>query len=111
MYCICCKNNNVKPTNSHTFGNKSEMDILWSNPNQEMINNGIISIINAGYGSKHDGDKFILAICDECIEENLKDNTLLYYGNYMYNGESFIQEEINRSKKEYNRRKNLDNLV
>ena len=45
-----------------------------------MIDNGIIHIIDAGYGSVHDSDQFVIAICDDCIKENLEDATLLYYG-------------------------------
>jgi hypothetical protein len=110
MYCISCKKNNVKPADS------PEEDILWKkcdnrNINNEMVNDGIIHIIDAGYGSKHDGDQFIIAICDDCIKENLEDATLLYFNNYMYSKEEFIQEEKEKSKLKYRRRKNLDDLV
>ena len=129
MYCICCKKNNVVPE-IHSYTKKSmigaedkltEEDILWknskrpdgslSNVNNEMIDNGIIHIIDAGYGSVHDGDQLVIAICDDCIKENLEDATLLYYGNYMYTRESFIEEEREKSKQKYRRRKNLDKLV
>jgi len=97
MYCICCKKNNVIPetfsyTKESMRGVKEkveEEDILWKdskrpdgslvNVNNEMIDNGIIHIIDAGYGSTHDGDQFVIAICDDCIKENLEDSTLLYY--------------------------------
>ncbi len=126
MYCICCKKNNVTPeklsyTKKSIIGMEEkveEEDILWKNSkrpdgsltsvNNEMVNNGIIHIIDAGYGSKHDGDQFIIAICDDCIKENLQDSTLLYYSNYMY-GEDC--EEVKKSKQKYRRRKNLDGLV
>ena len=134
MYCICCKKNNVVPENfSYTKESKKlaikvgmeediqEEDILWKdskrpdgslvNVNNEMIDNGIIHIIDAGYGSTHDGDQFVIAICDDCIKENLEDATLLYYGNYMYAREGFIEEEREKSKQKYRRRKNLDKLV
>lgn len=134
MYCICCKKNNVVPENfSYTKESKKlaikvgmeediqEEDILWKdskrpdgslvNVNNEMIDNGIIHIIDAGYGSVHDGDQFVIAICDDCIKENLEDATLLYYGNYMYAREGFIEEEREKSKQKYRRRKNLDKLV
>ncbi len=133
MYCICCKKNNVIPAPSPRFNtsvdkstvpvrtednSKNEEDILWKrerrkdgsfvNVNNEMIDNGIIHIIDAGYGSRHDGDQFIIAICDDCIKENLQDSTLLYYSNYMY-GEDC--EEVEKSKQKYRRKKNLDDLV
>ena len=128
MYCICCKKNNVIP-NTPSISSKiatedsppqHEEDILWKdskrkdgslvNVNNEMIDNGIIHIIDAGYGSKHDGDQLVIAICDDCIKENLKDATILYYGNYMYGGD-YANDEIEKSKKTYRRRKNLDNLT
>lgn len=34
-------------------------DSMWSG--------GIVETINAGYGSFHDMDSFIVAICDDCI--------------------------------------------
>jgi len=137
MYCICCKKNNVVPER-HVYNNVStedsphtlwdatsnpqnEEDILWKdskrhdgslvNINNEMIDNGIIHIIDAGYGSNHDGDQFIIAICDDCIKENLEDATLLYYGNYMYGRGGYVEEEREKSKQKYRRRKNLDGLV
>ncbi len=128
MYCICCKKNNVIP-NTPSISSKiatedsppqHEEDILWKNSkrkdgslvnvNNEMIDNGIIHIIDAGYGSKHDGDQLVIAICDDCIKENLKDATILYYGNYMYGGD-YANDEIEKSKKTYRRRKNLDSLT
>jgi hypothetical protein len=122
MYCICCKKNNVTPLEKGMIKNESsEEDLIWKkekrkdgslvNVNNEMINNGIIHIIDAGYGSTHDGDQIIIAICDDCIKENLEDGTLLYYGNYMYPNENFIVEDVDKSKQKYRRRNNLDNLV
>jgi hypothetical protein len=129
MYCICCKKNNVIPeTFSYTKESMrgveekvEEEDILWKdskrpdgslvNVNNEMIDNGIIHIIDAGYGSTHDGDQFVIAICDDCIKENLQDATILYWGNYMYGKEGFVYEEIEKSKQKYRRRKNLDDIV
>ena len=124
MYCICCKKNNVIPFDSRQSQKipadklETEEDILWKrgkrpdgslvNVNNEMIDNGIIHIIDAGYGSKHDGDQIILAICDDCIKQNLEDATLLYYDNYMgYD----INEKVEKSKQKYRRRKKLDDLV
>jgi len=133
MYCISCKKNNViaidfKYSKKTINGGgeyerkyDTEESIVWKkdrkpdgslvNINNEMIDNGIIHIIDAGYGSKHDGDQFILAICDDCIKTNLEEATILYYGNYMYKYEPFVEEDISKSKKKYNRRKNLDDLV
>lgn len=125
MYCICCKKNIIKPLSNLSGNLIDEESTLWSeeekkNPmtgdkyyytiNNQMVGNGIINIIDAGYGSKHDGDRLIVAICDDCICENLEDGTLLYYGNYMSSKSKIVSEEIEKSKKVYRRRKNLDNI-
>ena len=127
MYCICCKKNNIITSSYYDDNsqkvpiNSSEEDIIWKdskrpdgslvNVNNEMIDNGIIHVIDAGYGSIHDGDQFVIAICDDCIKENLEDATLLYYGNYMYAREGYVEEEREKSKQKYRRRKNLDNII
>ena len=123
MYCICCKKNNVFP-NLRDIDVKTEEDALWGKEKRnygeddtkiltidnKMIDDGIIQIINAGYGSKHDTDQFIIAICDDCITSNLEDGTLLYYDNYMVT-DQHVSDDIEKSKKIYRRRKNLDGLV
>ena len=125
MYCISCKKNKVSPT-VFPGDTKSEEDILWGkeereydleikrvvNINSQMIDDGIIETITAGYGSKYDTNEFIIAICDDCIKENLEDGTLLYYGNYMANSDDkYAVESRENSRKIYKRRKNLDGLI
>ena len=132
MYCICCKANKVKPMEiafpkNQADKDKSEEDFLWKNEKvvenedksyrshryrtieNEMVNDGVIEIINAGYGSKHDGDRILLAICDDCINENLADGTLLYFSNYMT--KIGVEGNVEKSKKLYQRRTRLDGLV
>ena len=128
MYCICCKEDTVLPYDIKYPDGKSkltESDHLWEKTHTEnthtkttynrsinnaMVDNGIIQIIDAGYGSTHDGDKLIIAICDKCIKENLENSNLLYYGNYMFDGKH-VEDDIEKSKKLYNRKKNLDILT
>ena len=119
MYCICCKKDNVKPIGP-SREDFSEEDILWKKEkrgddtltvNSEMIDNGIIHIIDAGYGSKHDGTQVVIAICDECIGKNLDDGTILFFDDYMFYDKEYIKESIDKSKQIYRRRKNLDNLT
>ena len=124
MYCICCNKNNVIPYDgsyklSPHHREVTEEDLLWKKDkttdgkyktiNHSMIEGGIIHIIDAGYGSTHDGDQIIIAICDDCIKDKVKDGTLLYFDNYM--GSSWVTKNVDESKKIYRRRKNLDKLV
>jgi len=120
MYCICCKQDKVTPYDplmDGQLGEKSEEDLLWREEikhgrtltiDNDMVNGGIIQRIHAGFGSAHDTDSFIIAICDNCIAENLEDATLLLFksGHYI-NPEKHVSD----SKKKYRRRKNLDGLV
>jgi hypothetical protein len=130
MYCICCKIDKLKPGRDDDM---SEEDYIWkvekkelkskeeqeyfgskvqiTNTNNRMWSDGIVHIIDAGYGSNHDTDKFVIAICDDCIKLNLEDGTLLYHGNYMYPDHPATKQEIDKSKQIYRRRKNLDDLV
>jgi len=119
MYCICCKNNNVSPISEQI----SEEELLWRREiikdgsiltiNNEMINNGIIHIVDGGFGSRNDGNRLIIAICDDCIDRNLNDGTILYFDNYMITNSSIseVTDLIDKSKQAYRRRKNLDNLT
>lgn len=109
MYCVCCG----KKLGLISYNQVDEIEQIWKDErsiNKQMVDNGIIQIIDAGYGSKHDGDQFIIAICDDCVYEKLKDHTVLYYNNYMY-GKDFAEKEIESSKKGYRRRRNLDDLL
>jgi hypothetical protein len=121
MYCICCKRDKITvydPIMDGQLGKyKTEEELLWKEEikngrsitiNNEMVNDGIIQTIDAGFGSIHDTDTFIIAICDDCITENLEDGTLLLFrsGDYM-NGDKHIE----KSKKIFRRRKNLDGLI
>ena len=126
MYCISCKKDKVIPYDTKygsTFSVKSEEELLWKNEiskkypftgqnstiNNEMVSDGIIHIIDASYGSKCDGDRFIIAICDDCIQSNLENGTLLFFsGGYDTKHE---QDNIEMSKKIFRRRKNLDGLI
>ena len=74
-----------------------------------MVNNGAIEIVNTGYGSSHDGDRILLAICDDCIKENLSDGTLLYFSNYIT--KIGVDDNVEKSKKLYQRSTRLDGLL
>jgi len=114
MYCICC-DKEVKPFND--INGENEDEHLWDEINSngtckpaienDMIDGGIIHIIDAPYGSDYDGDSFLLAICDDCIREKLNKASLLYYKcDYLHK-----DSPLELSKKKYRRRKRLDNLI
>lgn len=120
MYCICCKKDKITPYDPIMDGQlgkyKTEEELLWRDEvkngrpltiNNEMVNDGIIQTIDAGFGSIHDTDVFIIAICDECIKENLEDGTLLLFRS----GDLNPEKHVEKSKKIYRRRKNLDGLI
>lgn len=122
MYCICCKKDNITPLQHGE--EMSEEDYIWSvekrgkskeshtiNANNRMWDGGIVHIIDAGYSSNHDTDKYVIAICDDCITSNTEEGTLLHYGNYMSPDSPHTKEDIDKSKQIYRRRKNLDKLV
>ena len=124
MYCICCKGFKVEPISfapKDSLSELTEEELLWTEVDEdrggrkytstidnEMIAGGIIQIVTVGYGSNHDGDKFIIAICDYCIQSNLDDGTLL-----LFKSGSYVtpEEDLEKSKKIYKRRKRLDDLI
>ena len=124
MYCICCKGFKVEPMSfapKDSLSELTEEELLWTEVDEdrsgrkytstidnEMIDGGIIQIVTAGYGSNHDSDKFIIAICDDCIQSNLDDGTLL-----LFKSGSYVtpEEDLEKSKKIYKRRKRLDDLI
>ena len=124
MYCICCKGFKIEPMSfapKDPLSELTEEELLWTEVDEdrsgrkytstidnEMIDGGIIQIVTAGYGSNHDGDKFIIAICDDCIQSNLDDGTLL-----LFKSGSYVkpEEDLEKSKKIYKRRKRLDDLI
>lgn len=67
MNCIIC-DSEIKP-------------IEDSNDEKGMWLDGIVDKISANYGSKFDGDMFLIAVCDNCLES--KKEKIKYLGNYM----------------------------
>ncbi|MEK6829036.1 MAG: hypothetical protein AABY15_02835 [Nanoarchaeota archaeon] len=70
--CICC-DKKIKPIHAETT----------RFPQSGMYHGGTVDKISAGYGSNVDGDMFIIALCDECIERLKKESKIQYAGNYM----------------------------
>jgi hypothetical protein len=45
---------------------------------KNLNSDGIVDSIRAGHWSRHDGDTFIFALCDDCLD-NLKEKKTVYY--------------------------------
>lgn len=48
-----------------------------------MFDGGIVERISAGYGSRLDGEMYVIAICDDCIEEKHEEGKLSFIGDYI----------------------------
>lgn len=49
-------------------------------PESAMWNDGIVGRVDGGYGSRHDTCKFIISVCDDCIDKHYNE---CFIGNYM----------------------------
>lgn len=64
--------------------NKNRIDGFEGGEDWEgSFDGGIVDRIDAGYGSLLDGDMFLIAICDECINEKVLIGDIKYIGNYI----------------------------
>lgn len=95
--CICCDKKITLLHPEHLDG-KTEEDVVFNKSKRpvgrrdeeieidagsQMWNDGVVHKISAGYGSCHDGDEFIIAICDECIIKKKATGNIAYIDNYM----------------------------
>jgi len=71
--CICC--DKEIPKLDGMIGDK-DWEGMWGD--------GVVDKINANYGSCFDGDMYVIAICDKCIEIKKRTEVLKYVGNYMF---------------------------
>jgi hypothetical protein len=91
MKCICCGAviapfDTEKPEHEKVFD--YEHVINGRNHSLREANNlpwnGGVGIISAGYGSTHDGGRYVIGICDKCIAIKIADGTLAYIDNYLF---------------------------
>lgn len=129
MRCICC-DNKITP-GSLPRGIETHEDMVFKpvnrqypgyNKNKEedsdssfretagsrMWNDGLVSDVSAGYGSRYDGGQYVIAICDDCLEKKMNDGTIAVTGNYIY---SLDKEEMENYKRIWRRSNNLDELI
>ena len=124
MYCICC-NKKILPI----LTNMTEEDMVFksvtvkSGPEHFLSRrsttqraenrcwlDGVVGNISAGYGSNYDGESYVIAICDGCINLKVKDGSIQYVSNYMFGSNPDVLEDIENSKKLFRRNHNLDDL-
>ncbi len=98
MYCIRC-DSVVRPLLID-----NELELFDVNDNILTIE-GVIEDITVGYGSKYDGHKLLISICDKCIESTLNNGTVLLLDTMF-----LLKKEVEKSKKVFSRRKKLDDL-
>jgi hypothetical protein len=120
MMCICCDEKI-----SLYLTDKNEEDVVFNKekrgihgePEEEIIldagsqmwKDGVVDLISAGYGSIHDGDEFIIAICDECLNKKIMTGHIAYIDNYV--GESIKGSEKYKSARIAWRRYNRINDI
>lgn len=47
-------------------------------PEQWAYNDAVVDKLSAGYGSKHDGKSFLIAVCDSCIDLEIKSLEMIF---------------------------------
>jgi len=50
----------------------------------------VVDVIAANYGSKHDGEMYLIAVCDNCIDNCLLSGKIKWRGNYMAGSNGFF---------------------
>ncbi len=91
MNCLNC-NKSVKIINSLPKVGETELDVVFNkNANRCSWDDGLVAYVNAGYGSRNDMDKYVLAICDECIDNLTADGKMYYIDNSMGVDEKYLE--------------------
>jgi len=85
------KTKKTKPLNKHVVSHScvfcdkliKRLHFTKSPDWQAMWDDGVVDKIAANYGSRFDGNMYIIAICDKCIEEKEGLGKIKFIGNYM----------------------------
>ena len=72
MKCVVCK----KQIESFDLGGL-EADGQIVLPHESNWHNGDVNKFYCGYGSSHDDDRFLVALCDDCITNRLDQNIIV----------------------------------
>lgn len=51
---------------------------------EELLDDAVAGHMTGGYGSVHDGDNLLVAVCDLCVQEKIASGHIIYNGNYMF---------------------------
>ena len=87
MLCICCDR-------MITYGDDdlSEEDAIFTEIDKgkyrlkaenRLWTGGVVGNISGGYGSIHDGSKYVIGICDDCVTLKLNEVKLSFNGNFI----------------------------
>lgn len=110
--CICC-GDKIKPLpdSKDTEGKI----LMWdedrgeyrfaSHPDRIKWSGGIVDTVNTQMDSKFEGDIYLIAVCDSCIEKSLNCGRLKLKGNYI------DDSDIDERAKKYRRNTNLNKLT
>lgn len=78
----CLKCGKEITENPHNYPEDKDTEKMW--------NGGVVFKMYAGYGSVLDGDMFIGALCDTCIDKLAIDNIIKYDGDYIFGNKEYI---------------------
>lgn len=77
-----------------------------------MWDDAIVEKMAAGYGSSHDGDMFLVGICDECMKNKMNSGNTILVGNYMASDVTIeAKKSIENSIQKARRLKNINELT
>ena len=85
-------------------------DKIFIKAENRMWHGGTVGNISAGYGSHHDGDQYVIGICDECTKAKVLDGTIAHVGNYM-SPDYYRKNEEDEARKIWRRYNQLDDLL
>jgi hypothetical protein len=124
MMCICC-DKKISLLYLEDLDGKTEEDVVFNKSKRlfgrrdeeividagsHMWNDGLVHKVSAGYGSSHDGDEFIIAICDDCILKKKATGNIAYIDNYMCYFSEEDEDYIN-SRTAWRRYNNINDII
>ena len=85
---------------------------MVSGAESNMWCNGVIGLISGNYGSGHDGDEFIIAVCDDCITKKKMTGNIAFIDNYMGGvTDPMLKDDYEKSRIAWRRYNRIDDLL